>query len=139
MDFRKIRALRGPNLWTKCTALEAVVDIGEMKFPVREIPGFEARLREWLPGLHQGAAGPAGHKTEAAWGSLTLAHAIERVVAALLAQAGSPPAFSRTMATAETSLFVVIVEYREEEVGRSAFDAARALIEAAIHDRPVPS
>lgn len=134
MDYRNIRALRGPNLWTKQTALEAVVELGEMKFPVREIPGFEARLRDWLPGLYQGAAGP-NEKTEAL-GSLTLAHVIERVVVALQAMAGSPVGFSRTAPGGESGVFKVVVAYREEDVGRSAFEQGRLLVEAAIHDRP---
>jgi cyanophycin synthetase len=134
MDYRNIRALRGPNLWTKHTALEAVVELAEMKFPVREIPGFEARLREWLPGLYQGVAAPS-EKNEAL-GSLTLAHVVERVVVALNAMAGSPVAYSRTVTAGESGVFKVIVAYREEDVGRSAFDDARLLVEAAIHDRP---
>ena len=34
MDFRSVRALRGPNIWTRATALEVTVDVGAMKFPV---------------------------------------------------------------------------------------------------------
>ncbi|HEY3963505.1 MAG TPA: hypothetical protein VGM05_03045, partial [Planctomycetaceae bacterium] len=56
MEFRNIRALRGPNIWTRCTALEVAVDLGEMKFPVREIPGFEMRLRNWLPTVYHNPA-----------------------------------------------------------------------------------
>ncbi|MGE5191752.1 MAG: cyanophycin synthetase [Deltaproteobacteria bacterium] len=135
MEFRNIRALRGPSIWAKCTALEVSVDMGEMKFPVREIPGFEARLREWLPSLYQPAA-PTGEKPDAAPGSLTLAHILERAVAALQALAGAPVAFSRTVAATEPGVYKVVVEYLEEDVGRSAFETARSLLEAAVHDRP---
>jgi cyanophycin synthetase len=143
MDFRNMRVLRGPNIWTRCTALETTVDIGEMKFPVREIPGFEARLKEWLPALLEyraqaappaEAGGPAGERR---LGELTLAHVLERVVFTLQALAGAPVGFSRTTSAGESGLFKVVVEYREEEVGKSAFETARTLIEAAIHDRPL--
>ncbi len=135
MDFRNIRALRGPNIWTRCTALEVAVDLGEMKFPVREIPGFETRLREWLPALYQPAL-PPDNKTDALPGALTLAHILERAVVALEVLAGSPVTFSRTAAALDPGVYNVVVEYREEEVGRHAFETARSLIEAAIHDRP---
>jgi cyanophycin synthetase len=135
MDFRNIRALRGPNIWARCTALEVAVDLGEMKFPVREIPGFEARLREWLPALYQPAS-PADTKNDLPPGALTLAHILERVVAGLERLAGWPTGFSRTAAAPDPGVYNVVVEYREEEVGRQAVEAARALVEAAIHDRP---
>jgi cyanophycin synthetase len=135
MEFKNIRALRGPNIWGRCTALEVSVDLGEMKFPVREIPGFEMRLRQWLPALYEPAL-PPGEKPEAAPGSLTVAHILERAVVELQALAEAPVAFSRTTAAGEPGVYNVVVEYREEEVGRNAVETARTLIEAAIHDRP---
>ncbi len=135
MEFRNIRALRGPNIWAKCTALEVVVDLGEMKFPVREIPGFEARFRHWLPELYPPTAA-AGDNHETAMGTLALAQVLERVVVALQTRAGVPVSFSRTSPAPEAGCYNVIVEYHEEEVGRNAFETGRALIEAAIHDRP---
>ena len=136
MEFKNIRALRGPNIWAKCTALEVSVDLGEMKFPVREIPGFETRLRDWLPALYQPGRAPA-ERPEAPIGSLTLAHVLERVVVAIESLAGSPAVFSRTTLATDPGIYKVIIEYREEEVGRGALETARWLIEAAIHDRSI--
>jgi cyanophycin synthetase len=136
MEFRNIRALRGPNIWTRCTALEVAVDLGEMKFPVREIPGFELRLRGWLPAVYQPAAGQTGDKVDVAVGELTLAHVLERVALRLQNEAGVGAAFCRTAPAGEPGIFKVIVEYREEEVGRAAVESARSLIEAAVHDGP---
>jgi cyanophycin synthetase len=135
MEFRNIRALRGPNIWTRCTALEVAVDLGEMKFPVREIPGFEGRLRSWLPAVFHPLA-HAADKAEAHLGALTLAHVLERIVFVLQHQAGIPVVFSKTAPAPEPGTFKVVVEYHEEDVVRQAFDAARSLIDAAIHDRP---
>jgi cyanophycin synthetase len=134
MEFKNIRALRGPNIWTRCTALEVSVDLGEMKFPVREIPGFEARLRSWLPAVYQNPA-HAADKGDCGLGSLTLAHVLEEVVVALHHQAGVPVVFCKTASAGEPGVFHVIVEYHEEEVGRLAFESARSLIDAAIHAR----
>ncbi|MBS0263758.1 MAG: cyanophycin synthetase [Planctomycetes bacterium] len=135
MEFRNIRALRGPNIWTRSTALEVAVDLGEMKFPIREIPGFEGRLRSWLPAVYHPLA-HAVDKAEANLSALTLAHVLERAVFVFQHQAGVPVAFSKSASSNEPGMYKVVVEYHEEEVARMAFDSARSLIEAAIHDRP---
>ena len=57
MEFRNIRALLGPNIWTRCTALEVAVDL-EMKFPMREIPG-SSRVCGWLPAVYHPGRSPA--------------------------------------------------------------------------------
>jgi cyanophycin synthetase len=138
MDFRSIRALRGPNIWTRSTALEATIDLQEMKFPIREIPGFESRLRDWLPSLYAAACQSctATDSVESALGGGTLAHVVERVTLALQNLAGSTVAFGKATLAGEPGVYKVVVEYREEEVGRAAIDVARRLVEAAIHDRP---
>jgi cyanophycin synthetase len=138
MDIRRLRALRGPNVWTRSTALEAVIDLREMKFPVREIPGFEARLKGWLPSLYGAGCQScgSGETAETGLASASLAHALERVAFTLLNLAGSQTVFSKTTSAGEPGVHKVILEYREEEVGRSAIDTARRLVDAAIHDRP---
>jgi len=86
-----------------------------MKFPVREIPGFETRLRGWLPTVYH-KSGPASDQPDAQVGALTLAHVLEKVVVALHHLAGVPVAFCKTAPTAEHGVFHVVVEYHEEDV-----------------------
>src|SRR5262249_4084192 len=100
----------------------------------REIPGFEARLREWVPAVYRPSAPPGG-KPEMPLGSLTLAHVLERVVVALHALADCPVRFSRTVPSTFEGDFNVVTEYREEEVSKNVIETARTLIDAAIHDR----
>ena len=45
MKVSRIRALRGPNLWSRHTALEAIVACEPAGCAIGELPGFEARLR----------------------------------------------------------------------------------------------
>ena len=45
MDISRIRALRGPNLWSRHTSIEAIVSCTEDETSVTDRPGFEARLR----------------------------------------------------------------------------------------------
>ena len=49
MEVSRIRALRGPNLWSRHTAIEAIVSCNETERDISAIPDFEARLRERFP------------------------------------------------------------------------------------------
>ena len=50
MQIRKVLALRGPNIWTRHTVIEAWVDLGPLKDTSSEqLPGFNDRLMGWLP------------------------------------------------------------------------------------------
>ena len=40
MELQRIRALRGPNIWSRHTALEVTVDLGPAHMAVAEIAGF---------------------------------------------------------------------------------------------------
>ncbi|CAG2142977.1 cyanophycin synthetase [Cupriavidus numazuensis] len=129
MEVSRIRALRGPNLWCRHTAVEAIVACPEPSDMVATLPGFEDRLRARFPDI-----GPL-HPDEDA-GELSLAHVLEAATLRLQAAAGCPVTFSRTAQTVEPGTYQVIVQYSEEEVGRLAFDLAQALCLAARDDAP---
>ena len=129
MDVSRIRALRGPNLWSHHTAIEAVIQCAPHECAIADIQGFEARLRERFPCL--APLQPSGHKD-----AVSMAHVIELVALGLQAHAGCPVTFSRTTPTMEAGVFQVVVEYSEEEVGRQAFDLAIALCDAARTEQP---
>ena len=124
MEVSRTRALRGPNLWSRNTAIEAIVRCTADECAVSQMAGFEARLRALFPAI--GALLPEGSESD-----ITLAHVLQSAALALQAQAGCPVTFSRTAHTPETGVFQVIVEYTEEAVGRKAFEDAQALIAAA--------
>ncbi len=125
MDVSRIRALRGPNLWSRHTAIEAVVSCEPQERQIEALDGFEARVRKLFPSM--GALRPDGRP-----GQISLAHVLETVALALQAQAGCPVTFSRTAETVEAGTYQVVVEYSEESVGKKAFDHAIALVEAAL-------
>ena len=129
MDVSRIRALRGPNLWTRRTAIEAVVILRDDELDLEARLGFEARLRARFPEI--GALRSTGHT-----GAVSMAHALAAAALGLQAQAGCPVTFSRTTPTPEERVFQVVVEYSEEPVGRLAFELAQALCEAASQDTP---
>jgi cyanophycin synthetase len=129
MIVSRIRALRGPNLWSRHTAIEAIVSCSAEEQAIGNIAGFEERLRARFPEI--GFLTPTSHAE-----AISMVHALEFAALGLQAQAGCPVTFSRTTATLETGIYQVVVEYSEEAVGRLAFDLAEALCLAAVNDCP---
>lgn len=129
MEVSRIRALRGPNLWSKNTAIEAIVSCADAECSIDNLPDFEARLRARLP--QTGLLRPEGHQ-----GAVSIAHVLQIVALTLQAYAGCPVTFGRASSTIEPGVFQVVVEYSEEEVGRLAMDLAQQLVQAALDDTP---
>ncbi|HMO44678.1 MAG TPA: cyanophycin synthetase [Rubrivivax sp.] len=123
MDLSRIRALRGPNLWSRNTAIEAIVHCAAGEQDIARLPGFEPRLRALFPAI--GEFWPIDAQP------MSLAQVLELAALALQAQAGCPVSYSRSTATVEPGTFQVVVEYSEEAVGRQSLDLARRLIAAA--------
>lgn len=129
MEVSRIRALRGPNLWSRHTAIEAVVTCSTVERNSADQADFEAAVRARFPAI--GALAPIGYQ-----GPVTLAHLLEVATLALQAQAGCPVTFSRTSSTSEHGVYQVVVEYSEEEVGRLALDLAQGLVSAVMNNQP---
>ena len=129
MEVSRIRALRGPNLWSRHTSIEAVVSCTDKECKIDSIDGFEARLRERFPEI--GVLQLMGHSEP-----VSMAHVLEVASLALQAQAGCPVTFSRTAATPESHVFQVVIEYSEESVGRLALTLAEQLCQAALENLP---
>ena len=49
MEFRKVLALRGPNVWANSPVMEVWVDLKDLDRPSTDFPGFNERLMSWLP------------------------------------------------------------------------------------------
>jgi cyanophycin synthetase len=133
MEVSRVRALRGPNLWSHHTSVEAIVACTPEEESIATLPGFETRLRSRFPQL--GQLQPFGHE-EDALDPVPMAEVLEIVALALQAEAGCPVTFSRTTATVDTGIYQVVVEYSEEDVGRLALVLAEQLINAARADQP---
>ncbi|WP_225783767.1 cyanophycin synthetase [Xenophilus sp. Marseille-Q4582] len=131
MDIIRTRALRGPNLWSRHTAIETVVACHGDENVIEQLPGFETRLRALFPfigELHPTVLGQP----------LALAHVLENAAIALQVQAGCPVIFGHTTATLEEGVYQVVVQYTEEAVGRLAVKRAAELIAAAQHAGGAP-
>ncbi len=125
MQVSRIRALRGPNLWSRHTAIEAIVTCSPADSGLSAQHPVEQQLRRIFPEV-----GPFDGQRPGE--SATLAHALEKVTLGLQAQAGCPVSFSRTTPTEEPGVFQVVIQYTEEAVGRLALELAEQLCQAAI-------
>jgi cyanophycin synthetase len=124
MEVTRIRALRGPNLWSRHTAIEAIVRCSADEREIQAGSPLELKLRELLPEVI--AVRPVGN-TE----TVPLARWLERLTLALQARAGCPVSFTRTTPAPEEGVYQIVVEYTEEKVGRRALELAQALLAAA--------
>ncbi|MCY2963946.1 MAG: hypothetical protein NT069_09930, partial [Planctomycetota bacterium] len=61
---------------------------------------------------------------------------LERIALEMQQQAGVGVTFSKTVPATEAGVLKVLVEFGEEDTGRSAVDGAKRVIQAAIHDTP---
>jgi len=127
MEISHIRALRGPNLWSRHTSIQALVHCDDDECAISRLPGFEARLRERFPLV--GALRPIGDT-----GDIPIAQALQYAALNLQVQSGCPVTFGRTTATVERGVFQVVFEYTEEAVGRRALALAEQLCLAARDD-----
>ncbi|TXH62199.1 MAG: ATP-grasp domain-containing protein, partial [Burkholderiaceae bacterium] len=125
MEVNRIRALRGPNLWSRHTAIEAIVRCEPHERAIRHGDALELRLRKLLPEV--ALVRPAGDAE-----SVPLARWLERLALALQARAGCQVSFSRTSAAPEEGIYQIAVECTEEKVGKLAFERAQQLIAAAL-------
>ena len=127
MEVTRVRALRGPNLWSHHTSVEAIVSCTEAERCIGALPDFEVQLRARFPALSP--LQPTGHDD-----TIPMAHVLELAALDLQAQAGCPVTFSRTAVTPDAGVYQVVVEYSEEEVGRLALELAEQLCRAALED-----
>jgi len=125
MEVTRVRALRGPNLWSHHTAIQSIVTCTAEETCINKLDGFETRIRARFPEISPFQ--PTGHDD-----SIPMAHVLELAALGLQAQAGCPVTFSRTTATTETNTYQVVVEYSEEEVGRLAMELAQSLCQSAM-------
>ncbi|MFH1818988.1 MAG: cyanophycin synthetase [Pseudomonadota bacterium] len=129
MEISRIRALRGPNLWSRHTAIEALAQCEPDERMIGSISGLEARLRARFPEI--GPMRPTGDEND-----ISMAHALAFAALGLQAQAGCPVSFCVTSPTVETGTYQLVFEYTEETVGRLALELAESLCRAARDDAP---
>ena len=140
MHFRKILALRGPNIWANYPVLEAWLDLESLEqSPSDVLPGFNERLMAWMPTLieHRCSIGERGGFFERLRRGTWMGHILEHVALELQTLAGTEVGFGRTRETHEDGVYKVAVEYENEELGRAALETGLSICLAGVHDSPM--
>ena len=139
IQFQGMNYLRGPNIWTYRPVLEVLIDIGELEdFPSNTLPGFNDRLKAWLPEMieHRCTPGVRGGFFQRLDNGTWAGHILEHVALELQTRAGMPMGFGKAREAGPRGIYKVVIRTDNEKVGKSALLAARELILAAIHDHP---
>ncbi len=125
MVIERLRALRGPNLWSRHTAMQCIVTCTPQERDSAYVHALEHRLRALFPALD-----------EVRGDAMTKAHLYAATALALQEAAGCAVTFSRVAPTVDDGTYQVVVEYSEEDVGRMAMKLAEALLDAAVNETP---
>lgn len=139
MEIKRVLVLRGPNIWSRRTVIEAWIDLqGLEDTPSTTIPGLYERLTAWLPGLeeHRCSIGTKGGFLQRLREGTYPAHILEHLTIELQNVAGTPVGFGKARETDVPGLYRVVVRYREEEVAIACLETARDMLLAAIRDEP---
>jgi cyanophycin synthetase len=136
MKIRNVRALRGPNIWANFAVLEVLVDLDDLKnSPSNTIPGFNQRVKEWLPSLieHRCGLGVRGGFFQRLDEGTYLGHVLEHITLELQTLAGTDVGYGKARETDEDGVYKVAVEYEDEQLARECLSAAWELCLAAVH------
>jgi len=142
IQFRRMKHVRGPNLWTWVPVNEAWVDLGMLEdHPSDTIAGYYERLSAWLPGLieHRCSVGERGGFLQRLKRGTWAGHVMEHVSLELQTLAGIDDkffGFGRARETSERGVYKVVISTPDEVIGRTALTAARDLVMAAMNDEP---
>ncbi len=139
IQFRRMRHVRGPNLWTWVPVHEVWVDLGILEdHPSDTIAGYYERLVEWLPGLieHRCSVGERGGFLQRLQRGTWAGHVMEHVSLELQTLAGIDDryfGFGRARETSERGVYKVVISTPDEVIGRTTLTAARDLVMAAMN------
>lgn len=134
LEITHIQMLRGPNVWANYPVLEAWVDLGALNDTSSdEVPGFNERLKTWLPGLieHRCSPGERGGFFQRLERGTYPAHILEHLTLELQTQAGHHLGFGKARATEVAGRYKVVVRFLDESVAEACLRSARELLLAA--------
>ena len=134
MELGKTRALRGPNIWSQTTVLETVLDVSDLDVSALDMESVHRRAADFLSG-----ATLLNDNEPSGWNlnpGFALTELLVRIGIELQNQAGSPVTVGRVAETSNPNEYRVVVQYREEPVGRLALDVAAAFLKAMVENQP---
>lgn len=139
IEFLNVLHLRGPNIWTYRSVLEAWVDIHDLEdCPSNVIPGFYERLTAMLPTLieHRCSIGERGGFLQRLRDGTWPGHILEHVTLELQNLAGMTGGFGKARETSLRGVYKVVIRAWQKDVSMAALNMGHDLLMAAIESRP---
>jgi cyanophycin synthetase len=136
----RVRPLRGPNFWRLAPVIACDVRLGTLEGrSTEQFPGFNERLVEVLPTLHEHPCtrGAAGGFVERLREGTQIPHVLEHVALELQTLAGSDVSFGRVVPSGDEGVWWVIVAYEEEAVGVESMREAARVLRACLAGDPL--
>ena len=133
MKSDNLRTLRGPNLWSDDTLLEAIMVVDAELVT----PAMFGRLRGWMPKELAEMTQAVWDRSEACESHHGEACIIAELTAAIERLAGCEIGTPVVHELDGGTVFRILVQYQEEEVGKKAFALAVDLFAAVRTDRSV--
>jgi cyanophycin synthetase len=137
MRIERVWALRGPNVWVRCPALEVEVSLeGRATTPRETLVTTAARLESWL---HDAVVpeSDAHAALQALRDATHPIHLLQHLTLLLQLVVGSPVHFSAGFENYRDGRSRFVVEFEEEDLACSCLDAAHRLVMAAVEDRAI--
>lgn len=123
----RVLALRGPNLWSRATALECWVEFPPLQ---SVISNWRDCLLAWVPAIE-----PMLRLIEKP-DAESLAKILTQITLHLQSRSDLMLGFSKLVPTSKPGVLRIVVQYDEEEIARGAFEIARRVVDAALAGRP---
>jgi len=140
IEIKTLRALRGPNRYTRHTSVLMVLDIKDYENrPSNTLTGFSDRLVSLIPSLqeHGCSIGTPGGFVKRLGEGTWAGHIIEHIAIELQCLAGMEVAYGKTFTSLTKGIYIVVFRYLVESAGLKAAAEAVKLFEAVSEGRQV--
>lgn len=140
MQILELRALRGPNYFSRYLAIYMRLDIGELEErPSDRVPGIAERLQELIPTIHDHrcSVGEAGGFLQRVRAGTYAGHMVEHVAIELQNLIGFSVGYGKTVDTYEPGVYNVVYRYRDEACGLAAGREAVGIVEKLYNGEEV--
>jgi cyanophycin synthetase len=138
MKIDEIRALWGPNNYSRYPVIYMLLDIGKLEEkPSDNIPDMKDRLLKLIPTLmeHRCSLGYTGGFLERVERGTWAGHIVEHVAIELQCLANMEVGFGKTIGTDTKGVYKVVFRYRDPEVGLEAGKAAVKIVDALFKNK----
>jgi cyanophycin synthetase len=141
MRIDSIKTLSGPNIYSHKPVLAIKLYMEDLQErESRELPGFNERLIQKLPGLkhHHCSKGKPGGFIERLYEGTFFGHIVEHITLELTELAGVGTFHGKTRVTEDPTCYLVLVEYTAEHGTRFLAQVAVDLVQALIDECEFP-